>query len=204
MPSRNWQFAKTPSWMDFITPGCTPNTRKDITHWWKCAAWKFLDINKKINMLQAPKLWEMNKASICVLSRQILGNLLIKQKPNTKIYHDLTNFNTCTHSSRIFAGMFLGHLDGLVKALLQNMTVKLKSRPEQKQLLCNSLFFLLLLTQIVTVCLRVHSCAEWAHLGAITRVPSETSPSKSLGQYCIGYTAYEMFIARFLLFLLNL
>lgn len=102
----------------------------------------------------------MNKASICVPSHQILGNLLIKQKPNAKIYQDLTPFNTCTHSSRIFAGIFFGHLDGLVKAPLQNMTVKLKSRPEPKQLLCNSLFFLLLLTQIVTVCLRVHSCAE--------------------------------------------
>lgn len=96
MPSRNWQFAETPSWMDFMTPGCTPNTRKNITHWWKCAAWKFLDINKKINMLQAPKLWEMNKASICVTSHQILGNLLIEQKPNAKIYQDLTPYNTCT------------------------------------------------------------------------------------------------------------
>lgn len=74
----------------------------------------------------------MNKASICVPSRQILGNLLIKQKPNTKIYHDLTNFNTCTHSSRIFAGMFLGHLDGLVKAPLQKYDCKVKIKARTK------------------------------------------------------------------------
>lgn len=74
----------------------------------------------------------MNKASICVPSHQILGNLLIKQKPNAKIYQNLTPFNTCTHSSRIFAGIFFWALGWTCQGSSAKYDCKVKIKARTK------------------------------------------------------------------------